>query len=78
MTTIDQIDDFAQFAKRLLAGGHNLTIDDLYDQWRRQALKDTDRLAVQASLRDVEKGERGQPVEEFLADFESQRKPTQQ
>jgi len=48
-------------------------IDDLYDQWRRLAFRNTDALAVQASLRDLESGERGQPIDKFLAEFDNQR-----
>ena len=33
--------------------------------------------AVAASLRDVEQGERGVPIEEFLSDFERQQKAEQ-
>ena len=78
MTTVEQIDDFAEFAKHQLVSGHDHSIDELYDQWRRLAFRDTDAQAVQASLRDLENGERGQPVDEFLAEFDNQRTPGQQ
>jgi len=74
MTTIDQIEDFATFARSQLVAGQELSIDDLYHQWRQQIFKDTDALAVQASLRDFQNGERGQLLDEFLAEFDNNRK----
>jgi hypothetical protein len=45
----------------------------LYGQWRSQAFRDVDASAVAASIRDLESGERGEPLEAFLADFDKQR-----
>ena len=50
MSTIDQIEAFATFAKNQLGNGQECSIDDLYHQWRQQAFQDTDTLAVQASI----------------------------
>jgi len=74
MTTIDQIEDFATFARNQLGSGQEHSIDDLYHQWRQHLFKDSDVLAVQASLRDLQNGERGQPLGEFLAEFDRDRK----
>jgi len=67
----EKIDDFTTFAKSQVSKEENVSIDTLYDRWRELAFREEDALAVLASLRDLENGERGQPVEEFLADFDS-------
>ena len=76
MSTIDQIEAFTTFAKNQLGSGQVRSIDDRYHQWRQQAFQDTDRLAVQASIRDFQNGERGQPLDEFLAEFDAERRPS--
>jgi hypothetical protein len=73
MTTIDQIDEFSVFAKERLGSEPDRSMDELYEEWRRRAFKDVDALAILASLRDLKNGERGQPVEEFLAEFDAER-----
>lgn len=73
MTTIQPIDDFLSFAKSALGKDDSVSIDELYGQWRSQAFKDVDAKAVAASVRDLESGERGEPLESFLADFDKQR-----
>ncbi len=70
MNTLDQINDFSAFAKSRLGSGEQVDIDQLYDEWRIQAFADIDALAVQASVGDLENGERGEPLDEFLAEFE--------
>lgn len=73
MTTLQQIDDFANFARQLAeAEGEHVPMDDLYDRWREQAYRDEDRAAVLASIRDFENGDRGRPVQEFLADLDGE------
>ena len=74
MNTLDQINDFSAFAKSRLGNGEQVDIDRLYDEWRTQAFADVDALAMRASVRDLENGERGEPLDKFLADFEQQRK----
>lgn len=74
MSTIDQIEAFATFAKNQLGSGQECSIDDLYHQWRQQAFQDTDALAVQASIQDLQDGERGQSLDEFLAEFDAERR----
>ncbi len=74
MITSELIDDFSIFAKARLGVDACASIDELYDEWRQKAFRDLDAAAIAASLRDVERGERGEPVETFLADFEERQK----
>jgi len=73
METINQIEDFAMFAKDQLDASQDRTIEDLFEQWRQHAFRDTDSLAVRASIRDLENGERGEPLDDFLAEFDAER-----
>ncbi len=70
---MEQIDDFSSFAKKQLGSDDSMTIDELYSQWRAQAFKDVDAMAVAASVRDLEAGERGQELGEFFAEFDKRR-----
>ena len=74
MNTLDQIDDFTAFAKSRLGSGAQVDIDQLYDEWRSKAFADIDALAIQASIRDLENGERGESLDDFLANFEQEQK----
>lgn len=75
MNTLDLLNDFSAYAKSRLSAGDQVDIDQLYEEWRRNAFGDIDALAVRASVRDLEDGERGEPLDEFLSDFdEKQRK----
>jgi hypothetical protein len=74
MNTLDQINDFSAFAKSRLGSGEQVDIDQLYDEWRSKAFADIDALAIQASVRDLENDERGEPLDEFLANFEQEEK----
>jgi len=75
MTTIEQIDEFTRFAKQLVEKeGTELPLDAIFDRWHEEAFRDEDLLRIQASVNDYDSGERGRPVEEFLADFDSQRR----
>ncbi len=70
MPTTELIDSFSQFAKaRVDQGGNDLSIDDLFDEWRMQHPPAEDWLAIKASLRDVERGETGRPFDEFAEEF---------
>ena len=73
MSIIDQIEDFSAFAKTRIQGNQDVSIDELYGQWRDQAFASVDAHAVAASIRDIEQGERGEPLDEFLADFDAKR-----
>jgi hypothetical protein len=75
MTATQELQSFYQFAdERLRNGGGDQTLDELYSEWRAShpASKEleTNVLAVKASLRDMDQGERGRPLEEFAAEFQ--------
>ena len=74
ITTVQLLDQFRQFAlQRLSNEGKELSLDELYDEWRTQNPTneevEQDTRAVAASLRDFDRGERGRPVGQFLAEF---------
>ena len=70
MRTLELIDNFAQFAREQVhQRGEGLPIDELFDEWRVLHPPAEDWLAIQASLRDMERGETGRPFEEFAAEF---------
>lgn len=67
-TSLDKkIEDFTRFAKSHAA--EDTTMDELFDRWRARTLQETDALAVQASLRDMEQGETGRPFNQFSEEF---------
>jgi hypothetical protein len=69
-TTIKEINDFARFARaHLEASDESLSIDELFDRWREQCPSVEDTLAVRASIRDMENGESGRPLDEFSDEF---------
>ena len=73
-TSLDQLHSFQVYAAaRLQAGGAQLDLDDLLDEWKSQHAQvqtgHDDALAVSASLRDIARGERGVPVEVLIADL---------
>jgi hypothetical protein len=62
--------DIADFTSFVNAhSGESTSLDELYDRWREVYPAAEDGLAVQASLRDMERGETGRSFEEFAADF---------
>ena len=70
MPTTELIDSFAEFAKaKVEQAGNELSIDDLFDDWRLQHPSSDDWLAVKASLRDLASGESGRPFDEFAVEF---------
>lgn len=63
-------------ASRLDDAGSDLTIDELFDEWRLanpsdEELHDSSR-AIAASLRDLERGETGRPAGQVLDDLRTQ------
>lgn len=73
MATKEQIDGFHQFAlKRLAKGGSEMTIDELYDQWRLENLSDKEQIevheAIRVGIREADDG-LGRPAEEFIDDM---------
>ena len=74
MASIEQIEQFSRFAKQLSEEeGMEIPLDAIFDRWHAEAYKDADLLAIQASDRDYQNGERGRPVEEFLQEFDASR-----
>lgn len=70
MPTTELIESFARFAKgKVDQAGNDLSIDELFDEWRTENPPDDDLLAIQASLRDMANGETGRPYDDFAADF---------
>ena len=70
MPTTELIDSFAEFAKaKVEQAGNELSIDDLFDDWRLQHPPSGDWLAIKASLQDLASGEVGRPFDEFAAEF---------
>ena len=73
--TLEQLNQFRQYAEqRLTAGPKALDMVELAAEWQfqhesQEHLKE-DTLAVRASLRDMDAGETGRPLSEFLKDFE--------
>ena len=71
-STEQDIANFAQFAlQRIESGEGNLSIDELFDQWRIENPSDDEYAenvaAVQASIRDYKAGERGTVAGEHSA-----------
>jgi hypothetical protein len=69
MSTTEQVADFAAFAEELLSNpiGSDLSFDEVLDEWWRARHADEDLAAIQASVKDYEGGERGEPAREELA-----------
>ncbi len=71
-STEQDIANFTQFAlQRIESGERDLTIDDLFHQWRLENPSDEEYAenvtAVQASIRDYQAGERGTVAGEHSA-----------
>lgn len=67
--TEHQLDRFTEFARGKLSEDAGATMDRLYHQWRLECFADEDRQRVEESLQDLENGETGRDVAEFLDDF---------
>jgi len=76
LETQAQLQAFHSFALgRLNNGGNELSLDELYDEWRfnnpsESELRDNAK-AIAASLDDLAQGERGVTSGEFVAEFKS-------
>jgi len=74
MATAEQIDKFSRFAKQLSdEEGAELPLEVIFDRWHAEVYRDVDLLAIQASDRDYQNGERGRPVADFLQEFDASR-----
>lgn len=74
MATTEQIENFSRFATQLSqVEGVDLPLHVIFDRWHAEKHKENDLLAIQASDRDYQNGERGRSVGEFLQDFDATR-----
>lgn len=78
--TTQQLDQFRQFAlTRLNSSGCELSIDELYDEWRRENPAPEEiaqnAKAIAASLRDLDQGVPRKPAAEFVRQFKSKLLP---
>jgi hypothetical protein len=76
---LNELDSFHRFlGDQLTNGGSALTPGECLDLWRAQHPLDEDLSAgiraIQEALEDMEAGDVGQPLEQFLAKFRSNRK----
>ena len=63
-TTQQELNSFTSYAQQIiLSGRHDLSIDELFDQWRTENPSDEsyaeNLAAINASIRDFKDGERG-------------------
>jgi hypothetical protein len=77
---MNELQAFHRFLGDQLAnGGSALTPEECLDLWRAEHPRDdeleADIQAVQEALRDMEAGDSGQPIEEFLTEFRARRRP---
>ena len=70
-TTEQDIDSFAQ--QKLAQAEGELSMDDIYDEWRIQHPPSEDALAIKAALRDMHNGEKGRPLDEFLTELRAEK-----
>ena len=69
MTATQQVDAFNEFARALIAQeGEQLSLEEIHQRWWDQQHRDEDLAAIQAAVSSYESGERGRPVDEFLAE----------
>ncbi len=75
-TSTQELQNFQEYATaRIQNDGAKLELEDLLDEWKHKN-QDTERLhedilAVKASLRDVESGETGTPVEDVIREIKT-------
>ncbi|MBS0204658.1 MAG: hypothetical protein JSS49_17270 [Planctomycetes bacterium] len=66
----EELESFTKFAReRIDAGNSRSSVDELYDEWREAHASHEDKLAIAASLRDMEAGETGRDFDSFANDF---------
>ncbi|QDS97293.1 hypothetical protein HG15A2_05540 [Adhaeretor mobilis] len=71
---MQQLDEFSRFAKQLVEReGEQLPLDAIFDRWHQEAFRDDDLARIQASAEDYGQGERGVPLDTFLAEFDARR-----
>ncbi len=73
MITQRQVDEFSRFAKARISSGASYTsLAELLEEWHTEHPSPDDLLAIQASLRDMERGETGKSFDDFAAEFRTQ------
>lgn len=75
-TSTQELQSFQKYAAaRIQNGGAMLELDELLDEWKHQNPNpqqlQEDALAIKASLRDIERGKTGTPVDDVIADLQS-------
>lgn len=75
--TGEELDRFTTFARqRIVSGGANISLDDLFDLWRTEnpseELYAENVAAVNAAIVDFRNGDRGTPAGEHSAQLRSQ------
>ncbi|MEX0726474.1 MAG: hypothetical protein WD065_09420 [Planctomycetaceae bacterium] len=64
------LESFTRFAQQKIhTAGEELSIDDLYDQWRENHSTPDDAAAIAASVRDMENGKKGRDFAAFADEF---------
>jgi hypothetical protein len=76
-TAADELQSFYHYAElRLQSDRRGESLDEIYAEWRANnpapEVHESDFRAVRASLRDMDAGNIGRPVEEFAAEFRRQ------
>lgn len=82
-TSADELQSFQQYAAaRIQNSGAKLELDDLLEEWKHQNSNPVqlhqDALAVEASLRDLDRGETGTPADAVVADLRAKYKLTEE
>lgn len=70
MAATQLVNSFLEFAQeQIRQRGEELSIDDLYDDWRSRNQAVDDWPAIRASLNDMAQGERGEDFQDFATSF---------
>lgn len=77
MATQRQIDGFHEFATRQLRAGHgDLSLAEMFDLWETENQSDDELAdsvaALRSALSDMEQGDTGRPVEQFMEEMRNQ------
>jgi|GEM_PF-6896124 len=69
-TLAQQLSDFNTFAaERLTSSLPPASLDDVIDEWYSLRTVEADLLAIEQSLEDFQRGERGRPVNDVLTEL---------
>lgn len=71
MATLEQFADLANFAANLPEAERTaLSVDEIYDRWRAERDFHVEVEALREALEDYQRGERGRPADEVIADLD--------